>query len=162
MAKVADGPVSRHGERLEVLADVGGPSLTRQEYAAECDINALMARYEQHGQWPLMPADHVPQYFDFTSMPGSLQDALNMMMNAETAFMSLPASVRKEFDNNAVRFVEFAEDRANLDQLREWGLAAPEKVEDPPIRVDVVEKPPKVEAASGSPAAPAPGASPKA
>lgn len=131
-----------YGNRLEVLAPHDPVSMTRQEFADECDINSIMKRYE--GSWP-PPSMRPPMYVDFTAVPSDLQGALNMQMAASEAFMQLPASVRKEFDNDAVRFVEYAADRDNLPQLREWGLAAPEKVPDPPTRVEVVNPAPAPE-----------------
>ena len=130
-----------HGDgRPRFETDVGDlPSLTRQEFADECDINGIMAKYEKTGMLPVNGAQ--PSYVDFTAVPSDLQEAMRVMMDAETAFMSLPANVRKEFDNDALRFVEFAQDGDNLEQLREWGLAEPEKAPDAPMRVEVVNPP---------------------
>lgn len=100
------------------------PSLTRQEFSEECDINTIMARYEQTGV-----VSHVnprePMYVDFTVLPADLAGTLAQLKLGEDAFMSLPAVVRREFDNNAIDFVAFASDPANLEQMREWGLAPP-------------------------------------
>lgn len=113
------------------------PSMTRQEFSEECDINTIMARYEETGV-----VSHInkrePMYIDFTMLPGDLAGMLAQLKLGEDAFMSLPASVRKEFDNNAINFVDFASDPENLDKMREWGLAPPEKQPDPPMRVEVV------------------------
>lgn len=117
------------------------PSMTRQEFAEECDLNQIMKRYEKTGMLPVN-AQSEPRYIDFTQSPADLQEAMRVMIEAEAAFMSLPASVRKEFDNDAMRFVEFAEDGDNLGKLREWGLAPPEKAPEPPMRVEVVNAPP--------------------
>ncbi|QCQ84940.1 internal scaffolding protein [Blackfly microvirus SF02] len=101
-----------------------GPSLTRQEFADECDINVLMAQYEKTGVINHFNRSE-PQYLDLTDMPDDLQGTLQLVQDAEAAFMRLPAGVRKEFDNDPIGFVQFASDPSNLDQLREWGLAAP-------------------------------------
>jgi hypothetical protein len=110
-----------------------GPSMTRQEFAEECDINSIMKRYEGHvvgGPGNLPPM--VPQYYDFGEMPQTLMEFMEMQSRAEEAFMSLPAVVRKHFENDAMQFVEFASDPGNLGQMREWGLAAPAKAPDAP------------------------------
>lgn len=125
------------------------PSMTRQEFAEECDLNQIMKRYEKTGMLPVN-AQSEPRYIDFTQSPADLQEAMRVMIEAEAAFMSLPASVRRDFDNDAMRFVEFAEDGANLGKLREWGLAPPEKAPEPPMRVEVVNPPtPPSEVPSG-------------
>lgn len=104
--------------------DFPDPSRTRQEFAEECDVNQIMKKFEATGvishQNPRQP-----MYLDL-SEPIDLQRALDIVAEATESFMSLPARVRAEFDNDPVRFVSFAEDPSNLGQLREWGLAPPE------------------------------------
>lgn len=136
--------------RVNVTQEPGGPSMTREEFSAECDINQIMRKYEQTGMLPVNGS--VPVYVDFASVPSDLQEAMRVMMDAESAFMSLPAAVRKEFDNDPLRFVEFASDGDNLEQLRTWGLAEPEKAPDPPMRVEVVNPPEVVPAEPAKPA----------
>lgn len=107
-----------------------GPSLTRQEFADECDINILMARYERTGAMPPLNQG-VAQYIDLTTIPSDYQTALTMLADAETAFMSLPATVRREFNNDPREFVEFASDPENLPQMQTWGLAPPTPTPEP-------------------------------
>lgn len=103
-----------------------GESLTRQEFAEECDINSLMARYEKHGTSINGLASNVaPSYIDFSSIPDTLLGYMQFMDDAQAAFMTLPAGVRREFDNSAHLFCDFASDPGNLDQMRAWGLAPP-------------------------------------
>lgn len=130
------------------------PSLTRQEFADECDINTLMAQYEKHagtgaGNLPNQRRDE-PFYADFTALPGSLLEYMEFMDTAERAFMSLPAQVRREFDNSPHMFVEFASDPENLSQMRTWGLAAPDPQEEPPGPIGM----PASSAPAGAPPAP--------
>jgi len=119
----------------------GGPSLTRQEYKEECDINEIMARFETTG---VLPAGGESFYYDFTTLPETMMDSMLLMGQATEAFMSLPASVRREFDNDAAQFVDFASDPENLPQMRTWGLAPElpkEPVKPPPMEVMVVNPP---------------------
>jgi len=122
--------------RVPVYAPGFGPgdpvqvSMTRQEFAEEADINSIMARYDKVGVWPLPPNDAVPQYLDVTNVP-DLMTAMQVMEDAQRAFMTLPATVRREFDNDPVQFVAFAEDPDNLAQMREWKLAPPAPPPDP-------------------------------
>lgn len=130
------------------------PSLTRQEFAEECDINTLMRRYEGHGQTinqlMSMPAQG-GRYIDFGELPQDLMGYMNFMKEAEAAFMTLPALVRKEFDNDPIMFCDFASDPANVEQMRAWDLAKPAaKVAEPAA------------AAPGPAAAPAPKPAPEA
>ncbi|QCQ84781.1 internal scaffolding protein [Blackfly microvirus SF02] len=110
------------------------PSLTRQEFAEECDINQLMKRYDGHviggpGNLPVRE----PMYFDFADLPQDLMGYLTFMNEAQAQFMSLPAAVRKEFDNDPVEFVAYASDPSSLEQMRSWGLAPPAKPPETPV-----------------------------
>lgn len=123
------------------------PSMADQSQAVDCDINVLMARYQKTGLMPQNP-EKVPRYLDLSDVP-SFQDAMDLMLRAEEAFMSLPAIVRKEFDNDPGKFVGFAEDPENLGKMREWGLAPPEKAPDGPMKVEVVNPPKEGEPPQG-------------
>lgn len=103
------------------------PSLTDQSFADECDVNVLMKRYEKTGVLPQFP-DRQPFYVDNWDMP-SYQDAQNIILAADAAFMALPASVRAKFDNDPQAFADYVSDEKNSDQLREWGMLSPEAVE---------------------------------
>jgi len=119
--------------------DCSDDGMTRQEFADECDINVLMSRYEKSGVLNHYNGAE-PAYLDLADVP-DLQEAFNIFERANTAFMTLPAAVRREFDNDPVRFADFAADPANVDRMREWGLAAPAPVPPEPIQV-VVTNPP--------------------
>lgn len=116
----------KHDHVTAMHADDG---VTRQEFADECDINILLAQYEKTGT-----INHYnsrsPEYLDVSDVP-DLATSLDYLRAAEAAFMSLPAIVRKEFDNDAVKFVEYASDPANIDRMREWKLAPPKPAEQP-------------------------------
>jgi len=117
---------------------VDAVSMARQEFADECDVNSIMARYEKTGVFPFNEAA-APRYLDCSEIP-DFQTAQQVVIDANAAFMSLPAHVRREFENDAAKFVDYACDPENLGQMREWGLAPPEKAPDAPMRVEVVEK----------------------
>lgn len=123
----------------KVALDASGDGRTRQEFADECDINILLARYEKSGVLNHYNAA-APDYFDASEMP-DLQTAITAMREAERAFMTLPASVRREFDNDAVKFVDYAQNPDNLERMREWGLAPPLPVETI-VKVEVTNPPP--------------------
>lgn len=137
-----NGTIGWYVPHPKVDAPVGGPSLTRQDMAEECDINTIMSKYEATGILPSVDG-RTPYYADFTTMPTDLRGAMSMMQDAEDAFMSLPAKVRKEFENDPVLFAEFAADPEHREFLVEHGLA------------ERVQAPAPEAAAPGSPAAPA-------
>lgn len=124
------------------------PSLTRQEFAAECDINNIMAQYNTTGFLPNNLNSRDPQYLDVSNTPTRLQDALELVKEAQTAFMQLPAAIRREMDNDPVKFVAWAQDPANADTMRKYGLREPLPVEPPPTRVEIVNPPQEPEKGS--------------
>ena len=70
-----------------------------------------------------------PVYGDVTDLK-TFQEAKNVFIEAEKAFMSLDAKVRKEFDNDPAKFLDFMdnldENRAEAERL---GLAVPQEVD---------------------------------
>lgn len=111
---------------------------TQQQFAEEVDINTIVKRFGLTGQLPQNL--HVPMTGDFTEVH-DYQTSLNMLMEADNAFMQMPADIREQFGNDAGRFVDFASDPKNIDQCRKWGLAKPETVPDGPIEVRVIPDP---------------------
>lgn len=104
-----------------------GPGLCQQEFADDCDINSIMRRYANSGTVPVF-ADKQPFYVDNTELM-SFQDMQNVLISAREAFMSLPADVRKQFDNDPIAFADFASDSANNEKLREWNMLSDEAVQ---------------------------------
>lgn len=118
-----------------------GPSLTRQEFADECNINTIMAQYEKTGV-----VSHINQapvrYLDLGDVP-DLAQAMAIVDEAKAAFMKLPAAARREFDNDPVKFVQAIEggDDALLERCREWGIVEPLPKAPEPQEVRVVSMP---------------------
>lgn len=121
-------------------------SMCRQEFAEECDINNIMRGYDIQDIGALMRQGLDPVYVDWTAMPSTLMEFMHLQQSAEEAFMTLPAVVRKEFDNDPIAFCDYASDSANIEKMREWGLAPKPPVES--LRSDPAA------AAGASPAAP--------
>lgn len=95
------------------------PSLAKQSFRDECDINNILRQFNVTGQ---LPAGSVqPQYGDFSGIT-DYQSALNAVMAAQDSFLQLPAKVRAKFDNDPALFVEFASQEANRDEMKALGL----------------------------------------
>jgi hypothetical protein len=124
-------------DAVDVVFDEAG--LTDQSFADECDLNKLMARYQKTGLLPQHPGKDA-FYGDFADLP-SFQEAQHIIAEASSAFMLLPATVRAEFENDPGQFVAFAQDEANLPQMREWGLAKPLDEAPPPVGAAAVTPP---------------------
>lgn len=97
------------------------PSMTQQHFKAECDINNILKRFQKTGL-----IEHVAQFngnYEDLSNPVDYQTALNICIEAQAAFESLPSSVRKRFANNPQSFIEFVNDPANAEEMYSLGLA---------------------------------------
>lgn len=109
-----------HPDTGEVL-----PSMTKQSFKAECDINNIIKSFSQTGM-----VSHINerarqgQYLD---LPDSvdLQDAIATVQLATNAFMSLPSKIRDRFGNNPEAFLAFLHDPNNEAEARELGLLNP-------------------------------------
>lgn len=100
--------------------DEYGESLTVQSMSEEADINVLVGRFLRTG---VMPASvRVPEFGDFTTV-GDFRSALHAVMDAQDQFMKLPPKLRAELNNDPQEFLEFVQNPANLDRMREMGLA---------------------------------------
>ncbi len=98
-----------------------GDGMAKQSFKEECDINTILKKYDKTGL-----IEHVSKYngsYGDVTESVDYQTALNTVMSAESAFMSLPASIRTLFDNDPHRFLEFAQDPENAEELIEMGLA---------------------------------------
>lgn len=97
------------------------PSLTVQASKDECDINNIVNKYLRTGDIALL-GQRQTVYADVSEL-GDLQDAYGRVMAAEEAFLSLPAEIRREFDNDPIKLVNFCSDPSNLPRAIELGLA---------------------------------------
>lgn len=97
---------------------------TKQSFAAECDINTIMSRYQSTGEMPVIN-QLAPQYMDCPA--DSFQDMLNFVKGAEDLFASLPAKIRTRFGNNPSQFLEFMNDESNHAEAIGLGLIVPDE-----------------------------------
>ena len=100
--------------------DVGGNSRTRQEFAAECDINRIVARIGAGLAAPAVCPS--PVFQDVSTIPDNLQDALELVRSSSELFASLPAKVRDRFANNPSQLFAFVADASNREEAVKLGL----------------------------------------
>lgn len=118
---------TQYDKRPVVASDLsfeGDKGVTKQSDAKDCDINAIFKRYERTGQLPDMIVRD-GSYGDFSEVP-TYQEALNIVIRAKEQFMALDAGVRNRFDNDPAKFLAFATDEKNYDEMEKMGLLKPE------------------------------------
>lgn len=111
-------------ERVQVIFN--DESLTKQAFKEDCDINHIFKKWKKDGI-----LNHVNRYqgrYEDVSSFQSYEDSLNTIARAEEAFSTLPADIRKRFDNDPGVFLEFVENPNNLDEMVKLGLAVAKPV----------------------------------
>lgn len=107
-------------DRERIVTVVDGVSKTIQSFRDECDINTIMSRYMKTGI-----LDHVNRYqgsYEDVTDSFDYRDSIDRVRAAEAAFGSLPAAMRKRFDDDPATFLDFVADPANRDAMMEMGL----------------------------------------
>jgi phage internal scaffolding protein len=133
-------------QRERVGLDCGPEVITEQHHKQECDVNYILRKYQKTGL-----IDHVNRFGgDYSDLSDSVSfhEAMNICIDAENAFNTLPSSIRKKFDNDPGSFLDFVSDESNLDEMVELGLV-------PKIAEPVVPAPPAAPAPQPEPAPPA-------
>lgn len=100
------------------------PSLTKQEFKAECDINNILRRYKK-----TMKMDFLSQYqgyldgrFGDVSFATDYQSSLAMIDEARGVFEAMPATLRARFNNDPMQLVIFLGNTANRQEAEQLGL----------------------------------------
>jgi len=99
------------------------PTLTKQSFKDECNINNIVAKYMRTGQCTHLNS-HKPRYIDCVGV-ADYQDALAIVAAAQREFDALPAKVRARFANDPCAMVAFVDDPKNLDDAVKLGLLDP-------------------------------------
>lgn len=125
---------TEHNYDRKAVSDATGtenkePSLTRQEFADDADINTIVERLGLGYEIPLNNTP--PKQGDFTNLP-DFTAATKMIRQAQEIFNALPAKIRNRFQNDPEKYIEFFHDPENTDEAIKMGLVkAPEPVQTP-------------------------------
>lgn len=113
----------QYANRIKLKSDLsftGDKGVTKQADLKESDINLLFKRFEKTGTLPSMIAKE-GKYGDFSEVP-DYQEAVEIVITAREQFDNLDAHVRNRFDNDPAKFLEFATNEKNLDEMEKLGL----------------------------------------
>lgn len=108
------------------------PSLTKQSFKDECDLNVILERFALTGRLPENP--RMPTYGDFMDV-SDYHTAMNAVRAADEAFMALPAAIRARFGNDPGAYVDFCSDEKNREEAARLGLLKPEAFTPPASQV---------------------------
>ena len=100
-------------------------SRTKQAFKQECDINHIMKKFKK-----VAGSEFLNQYqgylggqFGDFSEVVDYRTALDQINRSKAVFEALPSVLRKRFDNDPAKFLDFVQDPNNSKELVEMGLA---------------------------------------
>jgi len=116
--------MSRNRDRVQKF--FSRPSLTKQSFKDECDVNLIMKRFNK-----IMGTEFLTRYqghygdgqFGDFSEVADYRTAFEQVDRANVAFEQLPAKIRYMFSNDPAKFLDFVSDPKNVDQVVSLGLA---------------------------------------
>ena len=108
----------RGRKRMKVTLDCG-EGLTEQSQAKQTDINYILREYTKTG-FMRHSKEFEGRYDDVTG--ADFNDAMNLIADANTMFEELPSGIRNKFKNDPAQFLDYCQDPANTEALREWGV----------------------------------------
>lgn len=111
------------------------PTMTQQQFKDECDINNIMRKYQTTGEITHI-AKKIGMYGDFSEIPDYHQ-MHQTVIEAEAAFMGLPAELRLRFKNDPGQLIDFLKDENNYEEGVKLGLL--NKKPEAPIQNDLNE-----------------------
>lgn len=111
---------------------------TKQQFVEQCDINNIVKQFTKTGQFSHLSANLANGRYAELPDPIEFQDSMNLVIQAENAFASLPSKVRSRFGNDPSEFLAFMSDPANQDEAIKMGLATDNRP--PPAPPEGAEK----------------------
>lgn len=96
-----------------------GKGLTEQSHKNQTDINWILADYRKTGLLK-HAKDNEGRYDDVS--PIDFRQAMETVANANSMFETLPANLRKRFDNKPDKFLEFTQNPDNKNELQKLGI----------------------------------------
>lgn len=100
------------------------PSMTQQQFKDECDIDNLVRRATQTGDYSAFQAT-AGDYVD-TSDIGDYKNALDFINGVNEEFYELPSNVRFRFDNDPSKYIDFMSDSDNFAEAAKLGIISVE------------------------------------
>lgn len=94
--------------------------ITETAHGDDCKIQNIIKKYRETGV-----IDHInsqqPQYLDLSDSY-TLKEAMDKVQQADEVFMTLPATIRDDFQNDKGKFVDFMQNPENIEKIQEYGF----------------------------------------
>lgn len=105
--------------RHRVSKRFSSPSMTKQSFKDETDINVIVSRALKNGFLPPLPSNPV---FADVSREFDYRDSLDRIASIQDAFDTLPAEVRARFSNDPANLLDALVDESRVDELVDLGI----------------------------------------
>lgn len=110
------GPYS---QKKRIQKQFKKPSLAKQSFAKECDINHIMSRFQKDGLVTHLNKNQ--EQYGFAPAI-EFREALDLVAKSRELFAGLPSTIRTRFNNNPAEFLEFCENPDNRSEMAVLGL----------------------------------------
>jgi len=107
-------------QRLKVFTENHEVSKTQQQFADQVEINNIIKKYQKTGQW-LHVTSKTGIYADVSQI-GDYAQCLQKVLDANSAFSSLPSNIRARFSNDPAQLLSFLQDPSNKEEAEKLGL----------------------------------------
>jgi phage internal scaffolding protein len=114
---------STYSPKLDVSLGDFEPTLTKQCFQDECDIDNILKRYAETGVLEHV-REHKGNYGDFLNVQ-DYHVSVSQVVAAQEMFMSMPAQIRARFKNDPGEFLDFVNNPDNQNEMVKLGLAEP-------------------------------------
>jgi phage internal scaffolding protein len=118
MAKTEPRFQSAYNRTARPTVDTGRGK-TEQAHKNECDMNFILRDYARTG-FIKHAKENQGKYDDISVQ--DFQDAMFIVAEAQNMFNELPGQVRKEFDHDPSRFLDFVQNPENKDKMAKLGI----------------------------------------
>jgi len=103
-------------------------SRTQQNFKESTQIGSILKKYATTGVITHLNSQS-PSYGDFTQIK-DFQENLNIVLQAQEEFDSLPSHIRKFFQNSPQNLIDFINDEKNYAKAEELGLVPKKQTDD--------------------------------
>ncbi|QXP44236.1 MAG: internal scaffolding protein [Arizlama microvirus] len=105
---------------IRVCTENKEPDKTDQSFAKMVNVNEIVAKFKKTGQITHL-AKNAGKYADVSNIT-DLHESLIKVQEAQNTFLTLPAYIRKQFNNNPQEMIAFLQDPKNDEQAVQMGL----------------------------------------
>jgi len=96
------------------------PSLTQQNMKDQTDVNKIIKKYMKTGEWTHLSKKQ-GAYGDVSQIT-DYQQCMQKVLDANSAFASLPSQLRLRFENDPSKLLEFIQNVNNKEEAISLGL----------------------------------------